>query len=149
MLIPAALDAQSATLHDDEEVAAVFGRCDGLNGVLHVIDRAAREAPDGKLFTARQAVRIAGAVLPDVTPWMRGTICGVMTTLGGIFHTLPYLIPDFWTATVLAFVVVILELAAITWIRWKYMDSPPFAAALQVGLGGALVFASGVLIGSG
>jgi VIT1/CCC1 family predicted Fe2+/Mn2+ transporter len=80
---------------------------------------------------------------------MRGWICGLMTTLGGVFHTLPYLIPDFWTATVLAFVVVALELAAITWIRWKYMDSAPVSAALQVCLGGALVFASGVLIGSG
>lgn len=90
-----------------------------------------------------------GSLTGRGTPWMRGWICGLMTTLGGIFHTLPYLIPDFWTATVLAFVVVALELAAITWIRWKYMDSAPVSAALQVCLGGALVFASGVLIGSG
>jgi VIT1/CCC1 family predicted Fe2+/Mn2+ transporter len=90
-----------------------------------------------------------GSLTGRGTPWMRGWICGLMTTLGGVFHTLPYLIPDFWTATVLAFVVVALELAAITWIRWKYMDSAPVSAALQVCLGGALVFASGVLIGSG
>jgi len=90
-----------------------------------------------------------GSLTGRGAPWMRGTICGVMTTLGGVFHTLPYLIPNFMTATVLACIVVVLELAAITWIRWKYMDTPPFSAAVQVGFGGALVFASGVLIGSG
>ena len=90
-----------------------------------------------------------GSLTGRGAPWMRGVICGVMTMVGGIFHTLPYLIPYFMTATILAFVVVVLELAAITWIRWKYMDTPPFSAAMQVGFGGALVFASGVLIGSG
>ncbi len=90
-----------------------------------------------------------GSLTGRGTPWMRGVICGTMTMLGGVFHTLPYLIPDFRTATVLAVIVVVLELAVITWIRWKYLDSPPVSAALQVGLGGALVFASGVLIGSG
>lgn len=90
-----------------------------------------------------------GSLTGRGAPWLRGLICGVMTTLGGIFHALPYLIPHFATATVLAVIVVGLELAAITWIRWKYMESPPLSAALQVGLGGALVFATGVLIGSG
>ena len=90
-----------------------------------------------------------GSLTGRGAPWMRGTICGVMTTLGGVFHTLPYLIPHFLTATVLAFIVVILELAVITWIRWKYMNTPAFSAAMQIGFGGALVFASGVLIGSG
>ena len=90
-----------------------------------------------------------GSLTGRGAPWMRGTICGVMTTLGGVFHTLPYLIPHFLTATILAFVVVVLELAVITWIRWKYMDTPAFSAAMQIGFGGALVFASGVLIGSG
>jgi rubrerythrin len=82
-------------------------------------------------------------------PWLRGFICGLMTTLGGVGHTLPYLIPHFWTATALAIGVVVVELAAIAWIRWKYMDTPPLSAAAQVMLGGALVFAAGVLIGSG
>jgi rubrerythrin len=82
-------------------------------------------------------------------PWLRGFICGLMTTLGGVGHTLPYLISDFWTATTLAVIVVFLELAAIAWIRWKYMDTPPLSAMAQVMLGGALVFAAGVLIGSG
>jgi len=90
-----------------------------------------------------------GSLTGRGAPWMRGVICGVMTTVGGVFHTLPYLIPHFMTATILAVIVVVLELGVITWIRWKYMDSPPVSAALQVGLGGALVFASGVLIGSG
>ena len=90
-----------------------------------------------------------GSLTGRGAPWMRGTICGVMTTLGGVFHTLPYLIPHFLTATILAVVVVVLELAVITWIRWKYMDTPAFSAAMQIGFGGALVFASGVLIGSG
>jgi hypothetical protein len=71
-----------------------------------------------------------------------------MTTAGGIGHTLPFLIPAFWTAMGVAIGVVVLELAAITWVRWKYMDTPPFSAALQVAFGGALVFATGILIGS-
>jgi hypothetical protein len=71
-----------------------------------------------------------------------------MTTVGGIGHTLPYLIPDFRTATTLAVAVVVVELAAISWIRWKYMETNLFRAALQIMVGGALVFACGVLIGS-
>jgi hypothetical protein len=72
-----------------------------------------------------------------------------MTTLGGLGHALPYLIPDFWTATVLAMAVVFVELWAIAWIQNRYMDTPFVCAALQVVLGGALVFAAGVLIGGG
>lgn len=83
------------------------------------------------------------------SPALRGVICGLMTAVGGVGHTLPYLIADFWTATTLAVVVVLLELAAITWIRWRYMDTPPLSAAFQILFGGALVFAAGVLIGSG
>ena len=81
-------------------------------------------------------------------PWMRGLVCGLMSSLGGIGHTLPFLIPDFSAAMTAAIVVVIAELAAISWIRNRYMETPPLAAALQVGLGGALVFLTGVLIGS-
>ena len=79
---------------------------------------------------------------------LRGAICGLMTTVGGLGHTLPYLIPDFWTATVIAFIVVIVELAVISWIRWRYMDTPFFSAAFQIMVGGALVFAAGILIGN-
>ena len=81
-------------------------------------------------------------------PWARGLVCGLMTALGGVGHTLPFLVPEFHIAMTAAIIVVVLELAAITWIRNHYMDTPPLSAALQVGFGGALVFATGVLIGS-
>ena len=81
-------------------------------------------------------------------PLLRGLICGAMTVLGGIGHTLPYLIPAFWTATYAAGAVVVVELAVISWIRWRYMDSNFAAAAFQVMVGGALVLACGILIGS-
>jgi rubrerythrin len=81
-------------------------------------------------------------------PWMRGLVCGLMTTLGGIGHTLPFLIPSFSAALTAAIGVVVVELGVISWIRHKYMETSAVSAALQVGLGGALVFATGVLIGS-
>jgi len=90
-----------------------------------------------------------GALSGRGSPFKRGLASGVMTTLGGLGHALPYLIPDFWTATIIAFVVVFIELWAIVWIQNKYMETPFFRAAFQVVLGGALVFAAGVLIGSG
>src|ERR1700722_19917826 len=70
-------------------------------------------------------------------PWARGLVCGLMTALGGIGHTLPFLIPEFRVALAAAIGVVIVELGAITWIRHRYMDTPPVSAAIQVGLGGA------------
>jgi erythrin-vacuolar iron transport family protein len=81
-------------------------------------------------------------------PWVRGLVCGAMTALGGIGHTLPFLVGDFRVAMTVAMLVVVVELAVITWIRNKYMETPALSAALQVGLGGALVFITGVLIGS-
>src|SRR5579859_6834264 len=81
-------------------------------------------------------------------PWVRGLICGAMTALGGIGHTLPFLIPSFHVATVVAVLVVIAELGAITWVRHRYMESPWVSATLQVMLGGAMVFVAGWLIGS-
>jgi len=81
-------------------------------------------------------------------PWVRGLICGAMTAVGGIGHTLPFLIRDFRLALWAAGLVVLAELAVITWIRRRYMDTPWVTAALQVGLGGVLVFLTGVLIGS-
>jgi VIT1/CCC1 family predicted Fe2+/Mn2+ transporter len=82
------------------------------------------------------------------SPVKRGLACGIMTTLGGLGHALPYLIPAFWTATIVAAVLVFFELWAIVWIQNRYMQTPFFRATFQVVLGGALVFASGVLIGS-
>ena len=81
-------------------------------------------------------------------PWMRGAITGLMTALGGIGHTLPFLVHDFRIAMAAAIIVVVVELAAISWIRHRYMETPVWSAAMQVGLGGALVFLTGVLIGS-
>ena len=83
------------------------------------------------------------------SPIKRGFASGIMTTVGGLGHALPYLIPDFWTATVIAIFVVFVELWAIAWIQNRYMETPFFRAAFQVVLGGALVFGAGVLIGSG
>jgi erythrin-vacuolar iron transport family protein len=80
-------------------------------------------------------------------PWLRGAVCGLMTTLGGIGHTLPFLIGRFELAMTVAVVVVLAELSIISWVRHRYMDTPAFSAGVQVMLGGALVFFAGVLIG--
>jgi rubrerythrin len=81
-------------------------------------------------------------------PWARGFVCGAMTTLGGIGHTLPYLIGNIKTATTVAVCVVLVELGVISWVRHRYMDTPLVSAILQVMLGGALVFLAGILIGN-
>jgi len=89
-----------------------------------------------------------GAGISMGRPLLRGVVEGLMTTLGGIGHTLPYLIQDFKVATAVAVIVVIIELGIISWVRHRYMDTPPLTAAVQVGVGGALVFLTGILIGS-
>jgi rubrerythrin len=81
-------------------------------------------------------------------PWARGTVCGLMTTCGGIGHSLPYLIPDVKTATWIAVIVVLVELGVIAWIRRRYMDTPWASAIIQVVVGGLLVFGVGILIGN-
>ena len=81
-------------------------------------------------------------------PWARGFVCGLMTTLGGIGHTLPYLIPNYKTATAIAVCVVLAELGIISWVRHRFMDTPWAAALYQVALGGLLVFLAGILIGN-
>ncbi len=80
-------------------------------------------------------------------PLLRGLVCGLMTVAGGIGHTLPFLIPNFYTATIVAVCVVVAELMTISWVQWRYMDIPPLSAAAKVMVGGALVLAAGVLIG--
>jgi rubrerythrin len=80
-------------------------------------------------------------------PWVRGAVCGLMTALGGIGHTLPFLISNFQVAFVVAVVIVLLELLAIAWIRHRYMESPWLSATVQVIIGGILVFLAGVVIG--
>jgi rubrerythrin len=95
-----------------------------------------------------EALSDDGSLTGRGTPWLRGAVCGLMTAIGGLGHTLPYLIPDFWIATTISIGVVIIELAAISWIRWRFMDTSFLGAAFQVMVGGALVFIAGILIGS-
>ena len=95
-----------------------------------------------------EALSDDGSLTGRGTPWIRGTVCGLMTALGGLGHTLPYLIRDFWLATMLAVIVVAVELTAISYIRYRYMDTPFLSAAFQVVIGGTLVFLAGILIGS-
>jgi rubrerythrin len=95
-----------------------------------------------------EAMSDDGSLTGRGSPWLRGFASGVMTAVGGLGHTLPYLIGDFWTATSISGAVVAVELAAISWIRNHYMDTPLLSAMFQVVLGGALVFATGILIGS-
>ncbi|RVT82008.1 rubrerythrin family protein [Rhodobacteraceae bacterium CCMM004] len=90
-----------------------------------------------------------GAISGRGSPIKRGLASGVMTTVGGLGHALPYLIPDFWTATAVAIAVVFVELWAIAWIQNRFMETPFWRAALQVVAGGGLVLAAGILIGSG
>jgi rubrerythrin len=89
-----------------------------------------------------------GSLTGRGAPWLRGTVCGMMTTIGGVGHALPYLIPNFGLATILAVIVVAIELVAIAYIRYRYMDTPFLSAAFQVVVGGVLVFLAGILIGS-
>ena len=89
-----------------------------------------------------------GTISGRGSPVKRGIASGAMTAVGGLGHALPYLIPDFWTATIIAMAVVFVELWAIAWVQNRYMDTPFWHAALQVVVGGSLVFASGILIGS-
>jgi rubrerythrin len=95
-----------------------------------------------------EALSDDGSLTGRGTPWLRGTVSGVMTAIGGLGHTLPYLIPNFAVATVLAVIVVVVELAVISYIRYRYMDTPFLNAAFQVMVGGALVFLAGILIGN-
>jgi VIT1/CCC1 family predicted Fe2+/Mn2+ transporter len=99
-----------------------------------------------------EALSDDGSLTGRGSPWFRGGICGLMTTVGGLGHTIPYLVPDswahaFWIATAIAGIVVFFELWAIAYIRAKYMDTPFLQAAFQVVLGGVIVLAVGILIG--
>ena len=95
-----------------------------------------------------EALSDDGALSGRGRPLIRGWVTGLMTTVGGIGHTLPYLIPDFSLATGLAIVVVLVELWVIAWVRSRYMDTPFLRAALQIVVGGLLVFLTGIIIGS-
>ena len=89
-----------------------------------------------------------GVISGRGSPIKRGLTTGIMTTVGGLGHALPYLIPHFWTATWIAIAVVFVELWAIVWVQNRFMETPWGRAIFQVVLGGALVFAAGMLIGN-
>src|SRR5438876_3567238 len=95
-----------------------------------------------------EALSDDGSLTGRGRPWSRGVVCGLMTTVGGLGHTLPYLISNVKTATAIAVAVVLIELGLIAWVRHKYMDTPLASALFQVVLGGLLVFLAGVLIGN-
>ena len=95
-----------------------------------------------------EALSDDGSLTGRGQPWVRGIVCGLMTAVGGLGHTLPYLIPHFGIATGAAFAVVAVELGVIAWIRNHYMDTPLVSAVFQVVVGGVLVFLAGILIGS-
>jgi rubrerythrin len=95
-----------------------------------------------------EALTDDGSLTGRGRPWTRGFVCGAMTALGGLGHTMPYLIPNVKTATSIAVGVVLVELCVISWIRHRFMDTPLVSALLQVLLGGALVFLAGILIGN-
>ena len=99
-----------------------------------------------------EALSDDGSLTGRGSPWLRGGICGLMTTVGGIGHTIPYLVPDswdnaFWIATAIAGVIVFIELWVIAWVRARYMDTPFMQAVFQIVLGGVIVLAAGILIG--
>ena len=96
-----------------------------------------------------EAAHDDGKISGRGSPLKRGLASGIMTALGGLGHTLPYLIPHFWTATAVAAVVVFIELWAIAFIQNRYMETPFIRAVFQVVLGGSLVLAAGILIGNG
>jgi erythrin-vacuolar iron transport family protein len=100
-----------------------------------------------------EALSDDGSMTGRGSPWLRGGICGLMTTLGGLGHTMPYLVPDswsnaFWVATAIAGAVVFVELWIIAYVRARYMDTPFMQAVFQIVLGGAIVLAVGILIGA-
>lgn len=95
-----------------------------------------------------EALSDDGSLTGRGRPWVRGAVCGLMTAVGGLGHTLPYLMPNVYIATYVAIAVVLVELAVIAWVRHRFMDTPLAAAVLQVVIGGVLVFLTGILIGS-
>jgi erythrin-vacuolar iron transport family protein len=95
-----------------------------------------------------EALSDDGSLTGRGAPLLRGTVSGTMTAVGGLGHTLPYLIPDFWIATAVAVIVVAAELAVISYVRFRFMETPFLSAAFQIMVGGALVFFAGILIGN-
>jgi len=165
-LPPQARAAEDAKAHREFVLTWVqpglAGLMDGSVSTLAPIFAAAFATGDtGKTFLVGLAASVGAGISMGFTeaahddgklsgrgaPWKRGLASGIMTTLGGLGHALPYLIPSFWTATTIALIVVFIELWAIAWIQNRYMETPFLRAAFQVVLGGSLVLAAGILIG--
>jgi VIT1/CCC1 family predicted Fe2+/Mn2+ transporter len=125
--------------------AAAFATRNSWNGFLVGL---AASIGAGISMAFAEALSDDGSLTGRGRPLLRGAVTGVMTTAGGIGHTLPFLIKNFHVAFTVAVIVVAVELAVISWIRNKYMDTPLVSAAFQVVVGGTLVFIAGVLIGS-
>jgi hypothetical protein len=142
-------DVVLSCLTNDEAVQSVYSGPEGVFAGARpgiVVLEMSTISPISMGFA--EALSDDGSLTGRGTPWLRGSVCGAMTALGGVGHTLPFLLHDFNTATTVAFLVVLVELATITWVRHRFMDTPPLSAAMQVALGGALVFATGILIGN-
>ena len=166
-LPPQARAAEDAKAHREFVLTWVqpglAGLMDGSVSTLAPIFAAAFATGDtGKTFLVGLAASVGAGISMGFTeaasddgsisgrgsPLKRGIASGVMTAIGGLGHALPYLIPHFRTATIIAMAVVFVELWAIAWVQNRFMDTPFLRAALQVVVGGALVFAAGILIGS-
>jgi rubrerythrin len=126
--------------------AAAFATHDSHNALLVGL---AASIGAGISMGFAEALADDGKLSGRGAPFLRGLVCGLMTTAGGLGHTLPYLIPTFWTATTVAIGVVVIELAVIATIQFRFMDTPILSAMAKVMLGGALVLAAGILIGNG
>lgn len=166
-LPPAARDAEDAEAHRQFVLTwaqpGLAGLMDGSVSTLAPIFAAAFATGDtGQTFLVGLAASVGAGISMGFTeaasddgtisgrgsPVKRGFASGVMTAVGGLGHALPYLIPHFWTATAIAMAVVFVELWAIAWVQNRYMETPFWRATLQVVVGGSLVFAAGILIGS-
>src|SRR5262245_38044644 len=170
-----AAELESAELTEDEHATkqrlfalqvvqpGLAGLMDGSVSTLAPLFAAAFATDDhGKTFLVGLAASIGagismgfaealsddGSLTGRGRPWIRGLICGAMTAIGGLGHTLPYLIPHMHTANVVAGIVVAIELGVISWVRHRFMDTPLATAVFQVVVGGVLVFLTGILIGS-
>src|SRR6202035_1115457 len=130
-------------------LAPVFAAAVGAhNSPAAFLGRLAARVGAGISMGFAEAASDDGSLTGRGKPLLRGVVCGLMTTAGGIGHTMPYLIPDFRTATAIAVMIVAIELLLISWIRNRYMDTPFLRAAFQVIVGGVLVFLVGIWIGS-
>ena len=101
----------------------------------------------GISMTFSESISDDGKISGRGNPWLRGSITGSMTCLGGLGHTLPFLIQDFKLAVMVAMLVVVVELGIITWLRTKYLEAPIGSSIVQIVLGGVVVIAAGILLG--